>query len=88
MAKEFGNESLNDQLKKHKESVASGGLTDVLRAEIKAILQTPDSDDVIILLSGKGAFDTYGPKLNKGKVVLSMPEDTEGNYEFYQEELP
>ena len=40
MAKEFGNESLNDQLKEHKgKYVANGGLTDILKAEIKAILR-------------------------------------------------
>ena len=39
MAKQLGNQSLNDQLKEHKEkSVAEGGLNDILRAEIKPIL--------------------------------------------------
>ena len=84
-----------------KEFVNDGGLTDILRAEIKAILQTevknilnqaPDTKDEIILLTGnpndKGASDILGPELNKGKGVLSMPEDTEDDCEFYQEELP
>ena len=84
-----------------KEFVNDGGLTDILRAEIKAILQTevknilnqaPDTKDEIILLTGnpndKGASDIPGPELNKGKGVLGMPEDTEDDCEFYQEELP
>ena len=88
----------NQSLKEHKkESIAGGGLTNILRTKIKAILrteirkilnQTQDSEDEIILLSGKGASDTYGPKLNKEKGVLSMLEDTEDDCEFYQEELP
>ena len=41
MAEQSGNQSLNDKLKEHKEkSVVDGGLTDILRDEIKAILQT------------------------------------------------
>ena len=55
MAEQFGNQSLINQLKEHmKKFVADGGLTDILWAEIKAILQseiknifnqTPDSKD-------------------------------------------
>ena len=94
MAQKSGNQSLKEH---KKEFVADGGLTDILRAKIKAILrteirkilnQTPNFEDEIILLSGKGASDTHGPKLNKGKGVLSTPEDTEDDCEFYQEELP
>ena len=61
MAEQLGNQSLNDQLKEHKEkSVADGGLTNILRAEIKAILytklknilnQTPNLKDEMILLT-------------------------------------
>ena len=91
-------QSRNESLKVHKkESIAGNGLTDILRAEIKAIFwteiknilnQTPDSEDEIILLSGKGASNTHSLKLNKEKGVLSMPEDTEDDCEFHQEELP
>ena len=98
MAEQLGNQSLNDQLKERKEkSIASGDLTVILRAEIKAILwtkiknilnQIPYFEDEIILLRGKGTSDTHGPKLNKGKGVLSMPKDTKDDCEFYQEELP
>ena len=62
MAEQLGNQSLNDQLKERKEkSIANRGLTDILRAEIKATLrieiknilnQTPYSKDEIILLDG------------------------------------
>ena len=94
MAEQSGNQSLKEH---KKESIAGGGLTNVLRAKIKAILrteirkilnQTPDSEDKIILLSVKGSSDTHDPKLNKEKGVLSILEDTEDDYEFYQEELP
>ena len=78
MAEQLGNQSLNDQLKERKEkSVADGGLTDILRAEIKAILQTkirnilnqtPDSKDEIILLTSnlddKGAHDIPNSESN------------------------
>ena len=93
MAGQFGNHSLKEYMK---EFVNDGGLTDILRAEIKAILQTevknilnqaPDTKDEIILLTGnpndKGASDIPGPELNKGKGVLSTPEDTEDDCEFY-----
>ena len=89
MAKQLGNQSLNDQLKEHKEkSVVDGGLTDVLRAEIKAILhtklknilnQTPNPKDEMILLTGipndKGAPETSNPELSKGKEIASMLKD-------------
>ena len=40
MVEQLGNQSLNDQLKERKEKfVADGGLTDILKAEIKAILR-------------------------------------------------
>ena len=78
MAEQLGNQSLNDQLKEYKEKVlADDGLTDILRAEIKAILQTeirnilnqtPNSKDEIILLTGnpnnKGAPDIPNSKSN------------------------
>ena len=87
MAEQLGNQSLNDQLKEHKEkSIANGGLTDVLSAEIKAILQTkfnnilnetPNPKDEMILLTDipneKGAPDTSNPELRKGKEIASMP---------------
>ena len=91
MAEQSGNQSLKEH---KKESVAHGGLTNILRAEIKAILwtkirkilnQTPDSEDEIILLSGKGASDTHGPKLNKEKRVLSTPKDNKVDCKFFQE---
>ena len=98
MAEQSGNQRLKEYMKKF---VNDGGLTDILRAEIKAILQTevknilnqaPDTKDEIILLTGnpndKGASDIPGRELNKGKGVLSTPEDTEDDCEFYQEELP
>ena len=78
MAEQFGNQSLNNQLKERKEkSVVDGGLTDILKAKIKAILQTkirnilnqiPDSQDEIILLTDnpidKGAHDIPNFELN------------------------
>ena len=78
MVEQLGNQSLKDQLKEHKEkSVADGGLTDILKVEIKAILQTkirnilnqaPDSKDEIILLIGnptdKGAPGIPNSKSN------------------------
>ena len=98
MAEQSGNQSLKEYMKKF---VNDGGLTDTLQAEIKAILHTeiknilnqaPNTKDEIILLTGnpndKGASDIPGPELNKGKGVLSTPEDTEDDCEFYQEELP
>ena len=89
MAKQLGNQSLNDQLKEHKEKfVADVGLTDILRGEIKAILQTklknilnqtPNPKDEMILLTGipkdKGAPNTSNPELSKGKEIASMPGD-------------
>ena len=76
MAKQLGNQSLNDQLKEHKKKfIADGGLTDILIAEIKAILQTkmknilnqtPDSKDEIILLTGN-PNDTGGPSITNSK---------------------
>ena len=94
MAEQYGNQSLKEYMK---EFVNDGGLTDILRAEIKAILHTevtnilnqaPDTKDEIILLTRnpniKGASDIPGPELNKGKGVLSTPEDTEDDCEFYQ----
>ena len=98
MAGQSRNQSLKEYMKKF---VNDGGLTDTLWAEIKAILHTeiknilnqaPNTKDEIILLTGnpndKGASDIPGPELNKGKGVLSTPEDTEDDCEFYQEELP
>ena len=90
MAKQLGNQSLNDQLKEHKEKfVADGGLTDVLRAEIKAILQTklknilnqtPNPKDEIILLidipNDKGAPNTSNPELSKGTKLPACPKIT------------
>ena len=77
MAEQSGNQSLKEH---KKESVDGGGLTDVLKAKIKAILltkirkilnQNPNFKDEIMLLSGipdnKGTSDTPCPKLNKGK---------------------
>ena len=93
MAEQSGNHSLKKYMKKF---VNDGGLTDILRAEIKAILHTevknilnqaPDTKDEIILLTGnpndKGASDIPSPKLNKGKWVLSTPEDTQDDCEFF-----
>ena len=89
MVEQLGNQSLNDQLKERKEKfVADGGLTDILKAEIKAILQTEirktlnqnlDSKDEMILLTSipnnKGAPDTSNPESSKGKEIASMPKD-------------
>ena len=71
-----------------KKFIADGGLTDILQAEIKAILQieiksilnqTPDSKDEIIFLTGnsndKGAPGTLNFASNKRKGVMTMPED-------------
>ena len=93
MVDQLGNQSLNDQLNNHKEkSVADSGLTDVLRAEIKAILQTKLKNILnqtlnpkykMILLTDipndKGAPDTSNPELSKGKEIARMPED---NYQY------
>ena len=95
MAEQLGNENLNDQLKERKEkSVADGGLTNILRAEIKAILQTkirniinqtPDSKDEIILLTSnpndKGAPSITNSDSNWKKEVMSMPKDIEDDYQ-------
>ena len=89
MAEQLGNQSLNDQLKKHKEkSIADGGLTNIPKAKIKAILQnklknilnqTPNPKDKMILLidipNNQGAPDTSNPTLMKGTEITSMPED-------------
>ena len=89
MDKQLGNQSLNEQLNEHKEkSVADGGLTDVLGAKIKAIIQTKlknifnqtlnPKDEMIFLTdipNDKGAPDTSNPKLSKGKEITSMLED-------------
>ena len=95
MAKQLGNQSLNDQLKEHKKKfVVDGGITNILQAEIKAILQieiksilnqTLDSKDEIILLTDnpndKGAPSTPNSESNKGKGVMTMPEDIEDDYQ-------
>ena len=95
MAEQLGNQSLNDQLKEHKEkSVANGGLTNILTVEIKAILRTEirnilnktlDSKDEIILLTGnpnsKGAPDIPNSELNWKKEVMSMPKNIEDDYQ-------
>ena len=89
MAEQLGNQSLNDQLKEHKEkSIADGGLTDILRVEMKDILHTKlknilnptlnPMDEMILLTdkpNDKGAPDTSNPELSKGKEIARMPED-------------
>ena len=73
-----------------KKFVADGGLTDILRDKIKVILQTKiknilnqalDSKDEIILLTGnpndKRELGISNSELNKGKGVMTMPEDIE-----------
>ena len=73
-----------------KKFIADGGLTNILRAEIKVILQieiksilnqTPDFKDEIILLTGnpndKGAPGTLNSESNKGKGVMTMLENIE-----------
>ena len=95
MVEQFRNQSLNDQLKERKDkSLADGGLTNILIAEIKAILhtkitnilnQTPDSQDEMILLNGnpndKGAHGIPNFESNQKKKVMSMPKDIEDDYQ-------
>ena len=91
MAGQSGNQSLKEYMK---EFVNDGGLTDILRAEIKAILQTevknilnqaPNTKEEMILMTGnpndKGAPGTSNPESNKRKGVMTMPKDIEDNYQ-------
>ena len=91
MARQFGNHSLKEYMKK---PANDGGLTDILRAEIKAILQTEvksilnqtlDTKEEMILMTGnpndKGAPGTSNPESNKRKGVMTMPKDIEDNYQ-------
>ena len=69
-----------------------GGLTNILRAEIKAILQsevksilnqTLDTKDEMMTSNpnDKGAPGTSNPESNKRKGVMTMPKDIEDNYQ-------
>ena len=83
MAEQLGNQSLKEH---KKEYTVDGGLIDILRAEIKAILQVkiknilnqaPNSKDEIILSTGnpndKGVPSTSNSESNKRKRVMTMP---------------
>ena len=78
--------------------MAGGGLTDILRAKIKANLKTEVKDaydqtlkdmDEVIHLEGndKRETDIPNPEINKMKEVMSMHGDIEDNYELYEETL-